>query len=145
VADESLKVTDSAWEWTPQRTRAALAVAESATVTDAAKAAGVTRETIHRWLKHPEFRQRIDEHLEEVISTARYILRRNAAAAALQLVHLHTSGNAMHTVKLAATKDILDRAGLKSPEKHEHTITPERAAAMSPTEIEAELKKRGLL
>jgi hypothetical protein len=113
VTDESHKVTETEWGWTPQRERAALAVAETNTIVDAAKAAGVTRETIHRWMKHPEFKQRVDEYLDEVVSAARQILRRNAAAAAAQLVNLHAYGNAMHSVKLAASKDILDRVGLK--------------------------------
>jgi hypothetical protein len=106
-------VTGPAWNWTPQREKAALAVAESATIVEAAAAAGVTRKTIHEWLHSPEFRARVDEHLDEVISAARSILRRNAVAAAQQLVNLHAHGHNMHGVKLAASKDILDRVGLK--------------------------------
>lgn len=119
----SHKATETAWSWTPQREKAALAVAESATIIDAAKAAGVTRETIHRWLHSPEFRARVDEHLDEVISAARSILRRNAVAAAQQLVNLHAHGHNLHAVKLAASKDILDRCGLKTPDKIEHSGT----------------------
>lgn len=109
----SHKATETVWSWTPQREKAALAVAECATIIDAAKVAGVTRETIHRWLHSPEFRARVDEHLDEVISAARSVLRRNAVAAAQQLVNLHVYGHNMHAVKLAASKDILDRVGLK--------------------------------
>lgn len=121
MIEVSHKVTESGWTWTPQREKAALAVAESATIIEAAKFAGVTRETVHRWMHSPEFRARVDEHLEEVIVSARQILRRNAAAAAQQLVNLHAHGHAMHGVKLAASKDILDRVGLKAPDKLEHS------------------------
>lgn len=142
---ESLqKVTARGWGWTPQRERAALAVAECATIKEAAEFVGVTRKTIHEWMHSPEFRSRVDEHLEETIITARHILRRNAAAAAQQMVNLHAHGHAMHGVKLAASKDILDRVGLKAPEKHEHTLTPGTAAQLTDEALEAELKKRGL-
>jgi hypothetical protein len=144
VIDVLQKVTASGWSWTPQRERAALAVAESATITDAAKIAGVTRKTIHEWMHAPEFKARVDEHLEESIIAARHILRRNAAAAAQQLVNLHAHGHAMHGVKLAASKDILDRVGLKATEKHEHTISPGTAAQLTDEALEAELRRRGL-
>lgn len=120
MSDESQSITDAAWKWTPQRDKAALAVAESATIIDAAKLAGVTRETIHRWMNHPEFKARVDEHLEEVVGAARSILRRNAVAAAQQMVNILAHGHPQHAVKLAAAKDVLDRVGLKAPEKLEH-------------------------
>lgn len=113
MTDESQNATEKAWAWSSQREKAALAVAECATISEAARVAGVARETIHKWLRHAEFKARVDEHLEEVVSAARFILRRNATAAAQQLVNLHAHGHAMHTVKLAASKDILDRVGLK--------------------------------
>jgi DNA-binding XRE family transcriptional regulator len=119
VSEALHNVTESTWKWTPQREKAALAVAESATIIDAAKVVDVTRKTIYEWLKSPEFRARVDEHLDEVVSAARQILRRNAVAAAQQLVNIHAHGHPLHSVKLAASKDILDRVGLKAPEKIE--------------------------
>jgi hypothetical protein len=121
VSDTLHNVTTPSWSWTPQREKAALAVAECATIKEAADVAGVTRKTIHEWMHAPEFKARIDEHLEEVISAARSILRRNATSAAQQLVNIHAHGHAMHAVKLAASKDILDRVGIKAPDKHELT------------------------
>lgn len=123
VSDESQTVTDAAWKWTPQRDKAALAVAESATIIDAARVAGVTRETIHRWMHAPEFKARIDEHLEEVIGAARSVLRRNAMVAAQQMVNILAHGYPDHSVRLAAAKDVLDRVGLKAPDKLEHSGT----------------------
>lgn len=121
MADESQTITETVWKWTPQRDKTALAVAECATIIDAAKVAGVTRETIHRWMHAPEFKARVDEHLEEVIGGARSILRRNAMVAAQQMVNILAHGHPQHAVKLAAAKDVLDRVGLKAPEKLEHT------------------------
>jgi hypothetical protein len=113
VSDPLHNVTESAWNWTPQREKAALAVAESATIVEAAGVAGVTRKTIHEWLKAPEFKARVDEYLEEVVSAARSIMRRNATAAAKTVVDLSVWGLPGHTTRLAAAKDVLDRVGLK--------------------------------
>lgn len=108
------------WSWNVKRETAATGIAEGKSYRTIAAEIDVAVNTVLRWTKHPEFQSRVDEIIEEVVGDARRILRRNAAAAAQQLVHLHTSGHSMHAVKLAACKDILDRVGLKSPEKIEH-------------------------
>lgn len=133
------------WRWTPPRAAVALLLAQGKTYREIQQELRVSASTIAEWKKEPEFMARIDAIIEESVSEARRILRRNAAAAAAQLVNLHAYGNAMHTVKLAASKDILDRVGLKAPEKHEHTITPGTAAQLTDDELDAELKKRGAL
>lgn len=107
----------SEWKWDAKKERAALLLAQGVTYAAIEKEHGVSHTSLARWKKEPEFVARVDEIIEESVSEARRILRRNAAAAAQQLVHLHASGNAMHSVKLAASKDILDRCGLKAPEK----------------------------
>lgn len=101
------------WRWTREREVVALALAEGKSWNAIHQEYGVAKTTIARWLKAPEFQERIDEHLAEVKIEAQRILKRNAAAAAQKLVHLMESGHSIHTVRLAATKDLLDRVGIK--------------------------------
>lgn len=134
----------SVWKWTAQRERAALLLADGMTYREIEANHGIAHTTIARWKKEPEFLARIDQHLDEAVSEARRVLRRNALAAAQQIVNLHAHGHAQHTVKLAATKDILDRVGLKAPEKHEYTISAAAAAQLSDEELDAEIERRKL-
>lgn len=113
----------SAWQWTAKRDAVASALAEGKTWKATAEAVGVGTTTIARWMKAPEFTARIDDLQAEMVAEARRILRRNATAAAQQLVNLVRHGHSLHSVKLAAAKDVLDRVGLKATEKHEYTGT----------------------
>lgn len=116
-------VNVSEWKWDAKKERAALLLAKGETYAIIEKEHGISHTSLARWKKEPEFTARVDELIDEVVSEARRILRRNAAAAAQQLINLHAHGHAMHGVKLAASKDILDRVGLKAPEKMEHSGT----------------------
>lgn len=103
----------SEWKWDAKKERAALLLAQGVTYAAIEKEHGISHTSVARWKKEPAFASRVDELLDEVVSEARRILRRNATAAAQQLVNLQAHGHAMHGVKLAASKDILDRVGLK--------------------------------
>lgn len=107
------------WQWTPKKEAVAFALAEGKSYRTVASELSVGVTTITRWMKVPEFQSRIDEHHDDIIAEARRILRRNAAAAALQLVNIVGHGHTLHGVKLAAVKDLLDRVGFKPSEKHE--------------------------
>jgi hypothetical protein len=60
------------FDWTPAREDAAYAVAEGV-LTDAqiAKAAGVTRDRITVWKRHPEFQEKVKAHRAEVMEASR--------------------------------------------------------------------------
>lgn len=111
------------FEWTPIKEKAAQARAEGKSQEQAATLAGCSRKSIERWEKEQAFQDRIDAYLEAGRTEAKRILVRNAAAAAKQLVLLMDHGYSNHSVRLAAAKDVLDRVGLKAPEKHEHSGT----------------------
>lgn len=121
MSEASLKVT--VWQWTHTRERAALAVARAKNETEAARDAGVARESICRWMQHPEFRARVAEHMASIVEEARLILQRNAAAAAATVTDIAFFGLPGHSTRLAAARDILDRVGLKAIEKIEQTGT----------------------
>ncbi len=50
----------SAFKWTPQRQRAALALADGATQEEAAREAEATDRTIRNWLADPAFAEEVD-------------------------------------------------------------------------------------
>jgi hypothetical protein len=108
------------WKWTPQRERAALAIAETKTLVEAAKHCDVSRKTLYEWLAVPEFRQRVQETVEASVTRARWRLANKAEDAANMVIDIMQFGNSRHAMRLAAAKDILDRVGLKAPEKIEH-------------------------
>lgn len=119
MADEAPNGTT--WRWTEQKDWAALALAEGKTWQYVKDEYSVAHTTLARWVKAPAFQARIDEHIDAVVSEARSILRRNATKAARQMAALVDTGLPIDTVKLAAAKDVLDRVGLKAPEKIDHS------------------------
>jgi len=58
----------------------------------------------------------LDVGLEEAVEN----LRAEANSTVTRMIELRDMGNKEYTVQLAACKDILDRIGLKPPEKIEH-------------------------
>lgn len=105
------------YTWSPKKEQAALALAEGKTWTQVLESVGIARGTLALWCKQPEFKARVEEHIAEVVDEARRILRRNAAKAAQQIVNIAEYGSLQHGVRLQGSKDILDRVGLKAPEK----------------------------
>jgi hypothetical protein len=118
VTDGSHNLTE--WKWTPQREKAAFVLATAKNITEASDTCGVSRQSLYLWMKRPEFMARVQEHLDENIAEARRHLQRNAAFAAQRMVDFAFNASSEHSVRLAAAKDILDRVGLKAPEKLEH-------------------------
>ncbi len=135
------------WQWNTKREAAALGFAEGKEWAVIAQEVDVSISTLGEWRKKPEFQARIEEHIQAFVSEARDILRRHAAHAARRMVTASQSAGSHHSVQVAAAKDILDRVGLKAPEKLEHThkFKPEDAAQLADEELDEELKKRGLL
>ena len=103
----------STWVWTAKKELAALLLSEGKTWAVIEKDHGIPHSTLGKWVKHAEFQERIDEHVEAIVSEARRILRMNAKSAAKKVGLLIDSGHTQHAVMLAAAKDVLDRVGLK--------------------------------
>jgi hypothetical protein len=121
--DRSQKVT--VFRWNPTRERAALALANARNETEAAREARIARETLSRWYQHPEFQARVEAHAERIVGAARLELMRNADKAAQTVVDIMYTGMPWHRTRLRAACDILDRVGIKVPERHEHAAAIE--------------------
>ncbi len=112
---------------------AALALASGSTVMRAAKKAGVTRNTVHRWLREQPFRDRVslasriwaDDVHDRIASLA------HEACDAIALA-LRKPGE-----RIAAAKLVLDRL---APATQKHEV---KAAEMSDEELTASLEKLG--
>ena len=86
----------AAFRWTPEATEAAKAVAVAdLSYTEIAKQAGVTYQTLWNWRSHPDFKARVDEHVEEFRETVR---RRGIAQLERRVDALNTRWNLMHRV-----------------------------------------------
>jgi phage terminase small subunit len=92
-------------------------------VAAAAATAGVSERTAYYWHKLPAIDARIDAIQDEAIADVRRYLRSTAMKAARQLVKLQTelASDRAASARVAATKDHLDRAGLKPATRLEHT------------------------
>lgn len=119
MADEA--VTVSTWRWDERRAATALALAQGKTWRVIEAELNVPGTTLARWMKAPEFKARITAEVDAIVDDARVMLRRNAGRAASMMVNLVDFGQPQHAVKLAAAKDVLDRVGLKAPEKIDHS------------------------
>jgi hypothetical protein len=113
------KLTPETWEWTPQREKAALAVASEKTIVAAAEVSGVSRETIYQWQRIPQFEERVQEHLDDFLRTARRRAMQKLPAAIEKVIDVMEYGNNQYATRLAAAKDILDRGGFKPVEKQQ--------------------------
>ena len=93
-------------------------VATGCTITEASKLAGYkgnsARVSASRMLRKPE----VQAYMMQEINRS---LGLNSAKASAKLVAL-SQGAKSEYVQLEASKDILDRAGFKAPEKHQHLV-----------------------
>ncbi len=82
------------------------------TITAAATATGVTRQTLHAWLQQPEFQAAHRAAKREVYGHAMTKLQRHASRAADVLFELMVSDNETVSpgVRLGAARSILDLA-----------------------------------
>lgn len=109
----------SKWKWTADKEQAALLLAQGKTWKEIEEQNGLSHSSVAMWVKHQEFQDRIAEHIESFVSDARKILQRAATNAARTVVQLNEWGLPGHSTRLAAAKDILDRVGLKPPDKQQ--------------------------
>lgn len=93
-------------------------VASGCTITEASKVAGYkgnsARVSASRMLRKPEVQQYMMQEIQRSMGL-------NSAKASAKLVSL-SQGAKSEYVQLEASKDILDRAGFKAPEKHQHLV-----------------------
>ena len=93
-------------------------VATGCTITEASKLAGYkgnsARVSASRMLRKPEVQAYMMQEIQRGFGL-------NSAKASAKLVALSQGAKAEY-VQLEASKDILDRAGFKAPEKHQHLV-----------------------
>lgn len=93
-------------------------VSKGCSITEASKLAGYkgnsSRVSASRMLRKPEVQAYMMQEIQRSLGL-------NSAKAASRLVAL-SQGAKSEYVQLEASKDILDRAGFKAPEKHQHLV-----------------------
>ena len=93
-------------------------VSTGCTITEASKLAGYkgnsSRVSASRMLRNPKVQQYMFEQIQ-------HNLGMSAVKAQSRLLDL-CSGAKSEYVQLEASKDILDRAGFKAPDKHQHMV-----------------------
>ncbi|MBW9158886.1 phBC6A51 family helix-turn-helix protein [Clostridium tagluense] len=88
--------------------KAVEAKAKGFTITDMAKEAGVSRNTIYEWIKMEEFTAEVVRFQQEFVSQAQGRLKVAAQDAADEMIKLLKKGKYEKT-RLSAAQDILDR------------------------------------
>jgi hypothetical protein len=113
----------------PAQTKAMAALLSGKSVTAAAEAAGVGRETLHRWLREdPAFQAAVGSGKAELLDAARAELRAMASEAVGTLRDL-MSPNAPPAIRLKAASAILEMLGADQPEPVGPTTIEEAEAA----------------
>ena len=87
----------------------AAAIAAGSTIADAAKAAGVSDQTVYRRMREPSFLRRVDEIRREMMSQVVGRLTASLDAAAAQLHNLQANAET-DSVKLSACRSIFEFA-----------------------------------
>ncbi len=97
---------------TANQRRAIVYLIQEDTITAAAEATGVTRQTLHAWLQRPDFQSAYRAAKRETYQHAITKLQKHASRAADVLFELMTSDNETVSpgVRLGAARSILDVA-----------------------------------
>lgn len=110
--------TESTTELTPQKAEAIAAVARGATVTDAAKQAGVDRTTFYLWERSDvRFQAELNRAKQEQMDGMRARLRGLADAAVSTLQEMLTGTEVPAGVRLKAALAVLQSIGTLEPEE----------------------------
>ena len=93
-------------------------VSQGCSITDASKLAGYkgnsARVTAHKMLRKPEVQEYMYQEIQRTTGLH--------ATKALNRISTLSQSAKSEYVQLEASKDILDRAGFKSPDKHQHLV-----------------------
>ena len=79
-------------------------------VEEAARAAGIGKQTLMRWLKIPEFQAHLLEARRMAVSQTNGRLQKASGVAASTLFKIMTDGNASDSARVRAAEAVLDRA-----------------------------------
>lgn len=103
---------------TSNQRRAIVHLLQHDTISAAAEATGVTRQTLHNWLQRPAFRAEYRNAKREIYGHALTTLQRHASTAADVLYELMTapadSEDVSAGVRLGAARTVLDMAASAS-------------------------------
>ena len=110
----------------PKQSKALAALLDTGSITGAAEAAGVTRETLHSWLRDDEFKQALRAAEDEAIRTMTIRLTANTDAAITKVVDIMNDPTTPRSVALRAADTVLGRV----LELRELTIVEERLASI---------------
>ena len=95
---------------TDQQRQAAEAIATGATTIEASQLAGVTRQTVSRWLNHdPEFQATVAELANAAVRATTAQLTGLADTAVRTLGEICSDPEAKHSDRVSAAKEILNR------------------------------------
>ena len=98
--------------------QAAVLLSGGTTITLAAEQAGVTRVTLHQWLKNDdEFIAYLNSLKRDLVDSARAGLQASVALA-IETINTIMTDSDNDVVRLNAAKEVLNRAGIN----HAHTI-----------------------
>jgi response regulator RpfG family c-di-GMP phosphodiesterase len=112
----SQDLSDSVRKLSPRQQRAIVFLISSPTQEEACKRAGVTRETINKWMKDPAFEDELENQRQRVFGEALATLKQSVNQAVLTLRSLLDSSN--EGVRLRASLHFI-RLGLKVREELE--------------------------
>ena len=108
------------------------ALAEGGTLTMAGDAAGVTRQTVRRWINDPShpLAQAWARLADEAVEEARRSLRRHTGAAVSTLVDVMRDPDSRGSERVAAAREILSRGGVSETTRQEVAVegTPDALA-----------------
>src|SRR5688572_21353545 len=96
-------------ELTPKQRKAVEALLATGEVTAAAQAAGVSRETLHRWLKHPPFLEAVREAEAKAVDDLSRLLIRLGRTATATLAKAMTDASVPWATRVRAADASLSR------------------------------------
>ena len=105
---------------TPAQASFVASLATGASIRDAAAAAGVTPRTTLRWREKPAVREALAALEADELAVARALTASRLTEAVETVVVLMENDAVDPRVRLAAAKDLLDRAGVKASEETTH-------------------------
>ncbi len=121
----------------PRQSTAAAAVLAGETQAHAAAAAGVSRSTVGRWQRQPEFRRALADGQTGILEAAARRLVGRLALAVDVATALLDDVAAPAAVRLSAARLLLDMAG----RYHELTVIERRLAALEEWQRQSEYKR----
>jgi hypothetical protein len=97
---------------TRKRETAIAALLSCPTVLEAAKIAGISESTLHRWMREPGFAAKYQQARENVLVAASEELKAGSLAAAQVLVEVAADKKLPSASRVAAARTILESSGL---------------------------------